>query len=284
VALQRVRLQILRDTLQCVQYREKYPVEHQPTDPAELYTVWSEIEREWKKAEDDLKQPSGIVRWSASHVPKIPPGVPLLLSQLAEQPGQAAAWGTCGTFGSKRHDLLWIENQLPTGAPDTAEELPALRDEVAQLKADIALEQKVSKEFQTQVISRCKTNDELVAMMALLRTETEAAVARHNILLESDIAKRAAQRLHEEELKNEGNSNGGVGDEEDHGEDVAATGTSNARLPKSSGLKEDDENDGDDEGGAEDEEDDGEILDDAPGKRVLDGESGESPRSKRRKV
>ena len=83
-------------------------MENQQTDPAELYTAWSDIEREWKKAEDDVKQSTGIVRWSASHVPKIPPGVPLLLSQLAEQPGQAAAWGTCGApaRGLQRLDRL----------------------------------------------------------------------------------------------------------------------------------------------------------------------------------
>ncbi|KAG7345030.1 hypothetical protein IV203_032561 [Nitzschia inconspicua] len=150
VALQRVRLQILRDTLQCLQYREKYPVEHSG-DAAELYMAWNDIESKWKKAEEDLKASSSsgnILRWSASHIPKIPPGVPLLLSQLAEQPGQAAAWGTCGAFGAKPHSMLWIENQVPTGAPETAEELPALREEEAKLKEEIAREKILNKEFQ----------------------------------------------------------------------------------------------------------------------------------------
>jgi hypothetical protein len=292
VALQRVRLQILRDTLQCVQYREKHQVP-QEGDSAELYTAWSEIEKEWKKAEEDLRNPTGIFHWPASHVPKIPPGVPLLLSQLAEQPGQAAAWGTNGAFGAKPHSLFWIENQVPTSSPDTAEELPAMREEAAQLMSEIEKERTLNKQFQSDVIARRKRNDELVAMMALLRTETEAAVARHNILLESEIARKAALRLHEEEIKvtNEVNPALAEGDAEDVDKAVDSRGgvdpevDSDAHLPEPSGLKEDDENDGDDEGGAEEEEDEGEILEDGdgPGKRSFEGDK-ESPRSKRRKL
>jgi hypothetical protein len=286
VALQRVRLQILRDTLQCVQYREKYPVEHSG-DAAELYTAWNDIETKWKKAEDDLKSSSGgghILRWSASHVPKIPPGVPLLLSQLAEQPGQAAAWGTCGAFGAKPHSMLWIDNQVPTGAPDTAEELPSLREEEPKLKEEIAHERALNKEFQMEVISRRKKNDELVAMMALLRTETEATVTRHNILLESDIAKKAALKLHEEEEEKQDEAGSTAGGAAEKGQDGGASSAgSSGALPESSGLKEDDENDGDDEGGAEEEEDEGEILEDGSGKRPMESDS-DSPRLKRRKL
>jgi len=295
VALQRVRLQILRDTLQCVQYREKHQVKQEGGDPAELYSAWSEIEKEWKKAEDDLRSPSGIMHWPASKIPKIPPGVPLLLSQLSDQPGQAVAWGTCGAFGAKPDSLLWIENQLSSTPPDTAEDLPALRDEVARLKEEIEKERTLSKEFQTEVITRRKRNDELVAMMSLLRTETEAVVARHNILLESDVARRAALKLHDEEtevasevaaaLHEADGAENEAPDTSGEKVDTNEAADSGAPLPETSGLKEDDENDGDDEGGAEEEEDEGEILEDseALGKRTFDG-GNESPRSKRRKV
>jgi hypothetical protein len=224
------------------------------------------------------------LRWSASHVPKIPPGVPLLLSQLAEQPGQAAAWGTCGAFGAKPHSMLWIDNQVPTGAPDTAEELPALREEESKLKEEIAHERALNKEFQMEVISRRKKNDELVAMMALLRTETEATVTRHNILLESDIAKKAALKLHEEEEEKQDEAGSTAGGAAEKGQDGGASSAgSSGALPESSGLKEDDENDGDDEGGAEEEEDEGEILEDGSGKRPMESDS-DSPRLKRRKL
>jgi hypothetical protein len=312
VALQRVRLQILRETLQCLQYREKCPVVSSSGDVTELYSVWNDIESKWKKAEDDLtatttttssssKSSCGststsssstnnngnILHWSASHIPKIPPGVPLLLSQLAEQPGQAAAWGTSGAFGAKPHSLLWIDNQVPTSSPDTAEELPALREEQAKLKEEIASERALNKEFQMDVITRRQKNDELVAMMALLRTETEAAISRHNIIMESDLAKLAALKLLEAEERQADQANGaaaGGGAREKKGSAASATAaTGNALLPESSGLKEDDENDGDDEGGAEEEEDEGEILEDGSGKRPVAGDS-ESSRSKRRKL
>lgn len=310
VALQRVRLQILRDTLQCLQYRRQHRLaddQHQQQQPGDLHAVWTDLEKEWKKAEEGLiPTPSGgIMNWPASSIPKIPPGVPLLLSQLADQPGQAAAWGTCGAFGAKPDSLVWIQNQVPSEPPDTAEQLPALREEVASLTREIQRERDLNAEFQSEVIASRRRNDELVAMMALLRTETEAVVARHNILLESDIGKHAAMELQEEvahaasssssslppaavtatsasaDIDNAASSNSNL----DEADVIAAGTTAAASVPDSSGLKEDDENDGDDEGGAEEEEDEGEILEDGDGqsKRPLEGDIG-SPRSKRRKV
>lgn len=318
VALQRVRLQVLRETLQCLQYRQqggvplddvavdnKDTVEKEDTEgedaasgadpkpdntPLDLYTVWNDIEAEWKKAEEDLKSKDGpaVMSWAASKIPKIPPGVPLLLSQLADQPGQAAAWNTGGAFGSNPDSLLWIHNQVPTTAPDTSDELPALRKQVSDLEAEIAREKAVSTQYQTDVIQRRHKNDELVAMMALLRTETEAVVARHNILLESDVAKRAAKRLHDEEAKSsagaggddEVDESGGPGDSPA----IDCEAEPKASVPSAERLKEDDENDGDDEGGAEEEEEeeDGEA---AGSKRALGAENDTaSSRSKRRKV
>lgn len=335
VALQRVRLQVLRETLMCLLYRRNGGVpiddmqgaahaavvegtdtksgsrkeidgdtmmkteEVEKTDDsdttiADLQSVWNEIEEELKKAEDDLKPSKDgphILNWTASKIPKIPPGVPLLVSQLADQPGQAAAWNTSKAFGSKPDSMLWIRNQLPSTAPDTADELPALRKQVSDLEAEIANEKALSKKHQTDVIQRRYKNDELVAMMALLRTEMEAISARHNIILSSDVAKQASERLHRAEatakapvtLKATTRSSSGSSD----------TGAGSADIPPVERSKEDDENDGDDEGGgAEEYEDDNEeavaVAASADGvrpKRGLDVEAPEgSTRPKRRKV
>ena len=115
----------------------------------------------------------------------------------------------------------------------------------------------------------------MVAMMALLRTETEAVVARHNILLQSDIAAAAAQKLMSEgdDSYDANGTNGNTGDvlpKSEDGADVPAM------------TNEDEENDGDDEGEAGDEDD--EEGEEGSSKRAHDGEVSNSPRTKRRKL
>lgn len=301
LALQRVRIQIVRETLQSLRYRLANPSASASSkakeDQADLHAIWTNLDQQWKEAEESIFKSSSsslkdtVADWPASKIPKIPPGVPLLLSQLGLQPGNAVAWGTCGAFGAKPDSLVWIENQVPTKQPDRSRVLPGLRDDVARLKREIAKEQSLNRQFQSNAIKMRKKNDELVSMMTLLRSETEAVVARHNILLESEEAKKASQVLFEEEAmvtsvadtadnnSNKKSVSGSSSGGNTYGDGVESGGKS---VPKISGLKEDDENDGDDEGGGEEEEDEGDIVE-GDGKRPLD-EDNDSSRSKRRKL
>mmetsp|Transcript_16787 Transcript_16787/g.34604 ORF Transcript_16787/g.34604 Transcript_16787/m.34604 type:complete len:500 (+) Transcript_16787:188-1687(+) len=304
LALQRVRVQIVRETLQSLRYRLANPSASASSkakdDQADLHAVWTNLDQQWKEAEENLSKSNGssskdaIASWPASNIPKIPPGVPLLLSQLGLQPGNAVAWGTCGAFGAKPESLVWIPNQVPSKQPDRSGVLPGLRDDVARLKREIAKEQSLNRQFQSNAIKMRKQNDELVSMMTLLRSETEAVVARHNVLLESEEAKRASQVLFEEEAMvanvadtaddNLNKKTGTVSGSSSSGGNTFGSGVESGgkTVPKVSGLKEDDENDGDDEGGGEEEEDDGEIVE-GDGKRPL-VEENDSSRSKRRKL
>ena len=308
LALQRVRLQIVRETLECLRHRELHPSSSSSSDgkehQADLYAVWNDLDKQWKKAEETVDKSSGtsvssgVCHWPASRIPKIPPGVPLLLSQLGQQPGHAVAWGTCSAFGAKPDSLLWIKNQVPVEPPNTSEDLPAMREDVARLRQERGNERNLNREFQTKCIERRKRNDELVSMMTLLRSETEAVVARHNILLESDEAKKAALDLYEEEVivakdKEANNPFTDSGKAKD-GNTTSKTGISNSAIvnnkkstgeafPKASGLKEDDANYGDDEGDGAEEEEEGEIEGEVSGKRSLDGDDDHS-RTKRRKL
>jgi len=268
-----------------------------------LHAIWNDLDKQWKKADESIvksggtsSSSSGVCHWPASRIPKIPPGVPLLVSQLGQQPGHAVAWATCGAFGAKPDSLLWIQNQVPIKRPDTSINLlPALREDAPRLESEIETERKLNREFQTKAIERRKRNDELVSMMTLLRSETEAVVARHNILLESDEAKQAAMVLYEEEAMvtkevNAALNNSNI-DEVKIGaavgsmrDNIIDSGAVNGKescgklLPETSGLKEDDGYE------AEEEEDEGEILEgEAAGKRPLDGDI-DSSRSKRRKL
>ncbi|VEU44686.1 unnamed protein product [Pseudo-nitzschia multistriata] len=321
VALQRVRIQMVRETMLCLRHRLNNPSAAQaPTatkskeDQADLHAQWTNLDQQWKAAEESIskikadggsngsstsngknngsssgngnKETDGtrkqdhstVAEWPASFVPKIPPGVPLLLSQLGQQPGHAVAWGTCGAFGAKKDSLVWIHNQIPTQRSDRSETLVGLRSDVARYKQQIAREHKLNRDFQSRAIKMRRENDQLVSMMTLLRSETEAVVARHNVLLESEEAKKASKVLYDEEamVANVADTDASSSSSK-HTEGIPS---GSETLPKSSGLNQDDANDGDDEG-----EDDGfdeyegqksgttEQTDPAAGKRGL-GEGG----------
>eukprot|EP00429_Kryptoperidinium_foliaceum_P030853 CAMPEP_0176142056 /NCGR_PEP_ID=MMETSP0120_2-20121206/72257_1 /TAXON_ID=160619 /ORGANISM="Kryptoperidinium foliaceum, Strain CCMP 1326" /LENGTH=460 /DNA_ID=CAMNT_0017478247 /DNA_START=67 /DNA_END=1446 /DNA_ORIENTATION=+ len=294
VALQRARLQISREVLAALHYRQSggKPVTDDTeggnnTSTSDLVEVWNQIEDQFKKAEEACRS-EGTEDWEATKVPKVPPGVPLLLSQLAKAPAFCAAWGTSGMFGSKPESMCWVQNEFPEPAHHV-KSLASLRDEVDTLQRELDKETVANKELQSTIISRRKANVELVAMMSLLRTETEAVVARHNILLESDIAKEAALKLQEKEdeaIAGAPQENGTANNNnKDAGDNNAAV--VDPSLEKADKRAEDNENDGDDEGGAgDDEEEEGEVLDSSSAeKRNLEdsGLDGSSPRSKRRK-
>lgn len=303
VALQRARLQISREVLACLHYRQsggKPQGDDQQGEPADLVELWNKIDEQFKHAEDACRQ-DGVQQWQALKVPKVPPGVPLLLSQLAKPPAFAAAWSTAGMFGSKPESLCWLETEFPEPAHRT-KSLAALREEVDFLKRELEKEQTMNRDLQSGIIARRKANVELVAMMALLRTETEAVIARHNILLESDLAKDAAIKIQRQEDQGISPSRDMMMDREEENEEeteeerpTAATATAPTLTPAvvepalEEGKKtatEDEENDGDDEGELEeeDEEDEGEIVEgDGQQKRSHDNVEGSS-RTKRRKV
>lgn len=289
VALQRARLQIAREVLASLQHRQDVKLDTAEGDSTDLVEVWNQIDEQFKAAEKDCRS-SGVEKWHAMKVPQIPPGVPLLLSQLAKQPGKAAAWSTGGMLGSNDDSMCWLEPLLPKNKDKSTleEDLPTLKSEVEVLRRELNRERNLNKDLQTEIIDRRRRNDEVVAMMALLRTETEAVVARHNILLQSDQAKEAADRLLAEEETGTNDESGSSKNNAGAGETVAenvapaetAGGVGEVADSTIASKAEDPENDGDDEGGEED-DDDGEVG--GSSKRSLDGENG-SPRTKRRKL
>ena len=77
--------------------------------------------------------------------------------------------------------ITWLESTLPesTGEFDAdAEELGKLRDEVRILEGELNRESERNTELQKQIISSRSRSDEMVAMMQLLRSETEAVLER----------------------------------------------------------------------------------------------------------
>ena len=99
--------------------------------------------------------------------------------------------------------MSWMESSMPAcyDAKEEESKVNKLREEVQFLENELAKEQEANKEIQVGIIGRRKRNDELVAMMTLLRSETEAILQRHNILLDSPQANEAAKKLHEKIIK-----------------------------------------------------------------------------------
>lgn len=77
--------------------------------------------------------------------------------------------------------ITWLESSLPASTaafdPD-AEELLKLTEEVRLLEAEMNKEVTLNTELQKQIIKSRERNDQMVAMMQLLRTETEAVLER----------------------------------------------------------------------------------------------------------
>lgn len=296
VGLQRARLQIVRDVLKCLKYRQKTDYKHSEgtsIDDTELMKVWNMLDEKIKKVEKEARKEE-IQGWSALRIPRTPPGVPLMLSQLAGRPGNGAAFTLSGSFGAKKHSMCWLDPNLPEEPPEAGEELPGLREDVDLLESELEKERNLNRDLQINIIARRKRNDELVAMMSLLRSETEAVVARHNILLDSDKAKEAAIKLHrEEQLRSEqedaqreasGENGSTQGNTSPPKEINGENDSSEAAVPEPEHpIEQDNENDGDDEGAGEDDDDEEGEAFDGGNKREVEKAEGESPRTAKRR-
>ena len=77
----------------------------------------------------------------------------------------------------------------------------ALHSRIRELEQELVRERELNVEWSAKLAASRKFNDEWVAMMSLVRQETEALLHRHNILLESDLALAASEKLHAQDLK-----------------------------------------------------------------------------------
>jgi len=279
-----------------------------------LLELWKSAEAKLRQAEELCHEGGGeVMTWSALKVPKTPPGVPLFVSQLSSDPGYSAAYACNGMFGSSQHDLCWLVDNLADYS-ETADKLAGLRQESKQIQDELNAERHSNQDYQNKIIACRKKNDELVAAMTFLRTETEAVVTRHNLILESEEGKQASLIQHKKEEEKlaekekvkkeeeEENAKNAAGDGDGDDDKTPAGESKEPSLPSSSStpaagkdigkkllVEENNENDGDDEGQVGDadddddeEEEEGEVVDEAgegaaTEKRTLDeaGEEGE---------
>lgn len=147
----------------------------------------------------------GILPWMSQMMPRTPHDVPIYYSYLSAAPDRAGAFGTGGAFGADPNSLAWLEANLPQNFEPAytkdREELDRLREEVEYLAEELEFERDNNKELQSEIISNRKRSDEMISMMSIIRTETEAVLTRHNMILDTKEARAKAEVLHKEHLK-----------------------------------------------------------------------------------
>lgn len=85
------------------------------------------------------------------------------------------------TDAKEPKSITWLENALPKSTAafaSDAEEVAKLTEEARLLEDEMNKEILLNTELQKQIIKSRERNDQMVAMMQLLRTETEAALER----------------------------------------------------------------------------------------------------------
>ena len=145
-----------------------------------------------------------IVPWSCTMEPSTSYGIPMLLSALSTVPEKSIAVQTGNMFGStNKHSLTWMESHLPSMVDDEGDDIAqsefdaieSLRTEVAALEEELLRERQLNQEILVKTGQSRIQHDEWVAMISLVRQETEAVLYRHNVLLESDEIRDAIAHL-----------------------------------------------------------------------------------------
>lgn len=310
VACQRARLQMSRDVKDCLQARiealqhyedERRQVEGVPPAPFTphltgddpLSALWNQMEDEYKKAVascfEKRKKP---LPWPATHLASTPPGIPLLVSAASTIPDKSMTFSAKDMFDCKDSSMVWLEGHLPHESEQEKEdeyaEVERLEHQVDRLQAELDKERRSSATMCQKIAATRQRNDEWVAMMGILRQETEAVLHRHNTILQSDQAMAAAQHLSEQEEKAAASTK------------KAATSTTESSVKTAGAVREEEEtttttppvttttpaadeaNDGDDEGSNNHEEDEEDWNNKRAAEEIQDGSSPKGGKRQRR--
>jgi hypothetical protein len=138
---------------------------------------------------------ASIIPWSCTMEPATSYGVPMLLSALSTVPEKSIAIQTGTMFQStNKHSLTWMESHLPSLIDDDGEDVRKAEAD-AMLEGDLLHERQLNQETLIKTGQSRTQHDEWVAMISLVRQETEAVLHRHNVLLESDEVRDAIANI-----------------------------------------------------------------------------------------
>jgi hypothetical protein len=326
VAAQRVRVQCSRDVAVALQARVRAihaaaPPPSQDNGAAAAVTttpytahlagddplthVYTTAEEDYKKAVAGcvtIDKRKKALPWNATYLPSQPRGIPALLSAAATVPDKAVAISARGVLGAKPSCMVWLEGHLPRPEDEeTAQEIEAVvaLEEQVRVLEDALSKERAQNVAITQAVGQTRVrNDEWVSMMGLLRQETEAVLHRHNTILQSAPARKAAEELHaaqaaqDSQLAAASAAQGALADDAGPTDADAVDSTADTTDVATSPAPADEANDGDDEDSNEDDEEGGDwnnTTNTNSAKRpaeaaVAPAAPEDSPRSKRRRL
>jgi hypothetical protein len=322
VGVQRARLQMTRELRDALLHRAALLAEAKgneanvPPDAdskktaakdSPLMAAWLEAE-ELSRTVHSKSSAAGsstnpIQPWPCTMEPSTPAGIPLLLSAMSTVPEKSLAMKTGKLFGARENSLTWFESHLPVSDDEEEEDdvdvatrktVDALRKKVDFLESELAKEREANQRLLTATGKARTAHDEWVAMIALVRQETESILHRHNVLLESDEAVQAAEeqaaKAPAAEEEEEETVPTEKGEESQGARDAEMPARNAATVLRRSVAADEEAHDGDDEAGEGDEDEDvGGSWEAAGTKRGVEeaSETSSSPsqqRTKRRKL
>jgi hypothetical protein len=311
LALQRARLQMVRDCREALQARaevEPKPPHKNDGSACPTLSLWIATEEELKKV-IKTKRKVVTMNWSNTMEPTIPRNVPQFASILSTLPNHCLGYAASGVFGSKRSSIMYVD---ASPEADSDSSMAVLQAEVATLEKELQSEMNRNERLLDSSAKARKNHDEWVAMISLVRQETEAVLHRHNVLLESDEVRDAIAANYQPTEAGgtaagpaqPGNNVDEDDEEDDPGEDNNSNNNNNSTLQQGEYVVDavpgkmkapspgDEANEADDEGMVAEDEDESEAN--GAGKRPASGanvnSSGnnnnneEEPRKKRRKL
>jgi hypothetical protein len=252
---------------------------------------------------------SAVMKWPATQWKATPSGVPLLVSALSKLPEKTVALGLPGIYDSKPDSLVWLEEVMPVSVNESVnegedemeddeehaskleEEVKDLQAEMVSLQSELQKERMANQQLTSQMGATRHEQDEWVAMMALLRYETEHVLHRYNVVLESDYGMYAVSQWQppdeDDDLMLAVDDTGGAESQPlprhhhlHHDTDVFPSVVDTTGATSLTAARNDEANDGDDEGSINDDDEGGAWASNE--KRPMDGELSH-PRKKQRK-
>lgn len=191
VAALRAKVQMARDVLNCLQHRgqllgESIVPANPSSEDSNLSSLWNSLDDVLIPAKSSTRKVS-VVPWNCQIEPATPRGVPLLLSNTSTIPEKSLAWHPNQVQGAPNTSLVWLTSHVPDDEENGESEKDVvfdLREQVKLLELELQQEREWSSRWCDRIAAMRRRQDEAVAMMALVRLETEGVLLRHNIVLE----------------------------------------------------------------------------------------------------
>lgn len=139
-------------------------------------------------------QRNSVITWENSPLPSTPHGLPLLLSVLGATPDKTAAASYGGIFGSSDKELTWLEVGMPRSMnvrEDESESLVFIKEECSKMRQRTVDLRRETMELQRKTVLQRREGEKINANITMYRTETEAVLGRHHLVLETPEAKEA---------------------------------------------------------------------------------------------